>query len=128
MLIQAQACHQHDSSPSGFDDHLFERKFSTLSGGERRRVGLAKLLIDELDLILLDEPTRGVDASARQDIYRILSEAAAKGASVLFATSEFSEALLLSQRIVVMRQGTIAADFANAPGLTPEDIMRHSVS
>ena len=45
----------------GFDDHLFERKFSTLSGGERRRVGLAKLLIDELDLILLDEPTNHLD-------------------------------------------------------------------
>jgi ATP-binding cassette subfamily F protein uup len=45
----------------GFDDHLFEREFSTLSGGERRRVGLAKLLIDELDLILLDEPTNHLD-------------------------------------------------------------------
>jgi ATP-binding cassette subfamily F protein uup len=45
----------------GFDDHLFERKFSTLSGGEKRRVGLATLLIDELDLILLDEPTNHLD-------------------------------------------------------------------
>jgi ATP-binding cassette subfamily F protein uup len=45
----------------GFDDHLFERKFSTLSGGEKRRVGLAKLLIDELDLILLYEPTNHLD-------------------------------------------------------------------
>jgi len=45
----------------GFDDHLFERTFSTLSGGEKRRVGLAKLLIDDLDLILLDEPTNHLD-------------------------------------------------------------------
>jgi len=45
----------------GFDDHLFERKFETLSGGEKRRVGLAKLLIDDLDLILLDEPTNHLD-------------------------------------------------------------------
>ena len=45
----------------GFDDHLFERTFGTLSGGERRRVGLAKLLIDDLDLILLDEPTNHLD-------------------------------------------------------------------
>ena len=44
-----------------FDDHLFERKFATLSGGEKRRVGLAKLLIDDLDLILLDEPTNHLD-------------------------------------------------------------------
>ena len=98
------------------------------SGGNQQKLLLGRILATKPSLLLLDEPTRGVDASARQDIYRILSEAAAKGASVLFATSEFSEALLLSQRIVVMRQGTIAADFANAPGLTPEDIMRHSVS
>jgi len=45
----------------GFDDHLFERTFATLSGGEKRRVGLAKLLIDDLDLILLDEPTNHLD-------------------------------------------------------------------
>jgi len=45
----------------GFDDHLFERKFATLSGGEKRRVSLAKLLIDDLDLILLDEPTNHLD-------------------------------------------------------------------
>ncbi len=98
------------------------------SGGNQQKLLLGRILATQPSLLLLDEPTRGVDASARQDIYRILSDAAAKGASVLFATSEFSEALLLSHRIVVMRHGTIASDFANTPGLTPEDIMHHSVS
>ena len=71
IVIGDRAKHQWASDPKirevftglfgGFDDHLFERVFITLSGGEKRRVGLAKLLIDELDLIMLDEPTNHLD-------------------------------------------------------------------
>ena len=71
IVIGDRAKHEWASDPKirevftglfgGFDDHLFERVFVTLSGGERRRVGLAKLLIDELDLIMLDEPTNHLD-------------------------------------------------------------------
>ena len=98
------------------------------SGGNQQKILLGRILATRPRLLLLDEPTRGVDASARQDIYRILAEAAAKGTAVLFATSEFAEALTLGQRIVVMREGTIAADFPNSPDLSPNDIMRHAVS
>lgn len=98
------------------------------SGGNQQKILLGRILASNPRLLLLDEPTRGVDASARQDIYRILADAAANGTSILFATSEFAEALALGQRIVVMREGTIAADFPNAPGLSPNDIMRHAVS
>jgi ATP-binding cassette subfamily F protein uup len=71
IVIGDRAKHEWASDPKirevftglfgGFDDHLFERVFVTLSGGEKRRVGLAKLLIDELDLIMLDEPTNHLD-------------------------------------------------------------------
>jgi ATP-binding cassette subfamily F protein uup len=71
LVIGDRAKHEWASDPrirevftglfGGFDDHLFERVFVTLSGGEKRRVGLAKLLIDELDLIMLDEPTNHLD-------------------------------------------------------------------
>jgi ATP-binding cassette subfamily F protein uup len=71
LVIGDRAKHEWASDPKirevftglfgGFDDHLFERVFVTLSGGEKRRVGLAKLLIDELDLIMLDEPTNHLD-------------------------------------------------------------------
>lgn len=98
------------------------------SGGNQQKILLGRILATRPRLLLLDEPTRGVDASARQDIYRILADAAAQGTAVLFATSEFAEALTLGQRIVVMREGTIAADFPNAPDLSPNDIMRHAVS
>jgi ABC-type sugar transport system ATPase subunit len=98
------------------------------SGGNQQKILLGRILATRPRLLLLDEPTRGVDASARQDIYRILAEAAAKGTAVLFATSEFAEALTLGQRIVVMREGTIAADFPNSPDLSPNEIMRHAVS
>ncbi len=98
------------------------------SGGNQQKILLGRILASRPGLLLLDEPTRGVDASARRDIYRILAEAAGRGAAILFATSEFAEALALGQRIVVMREGTIAADFPNTPGLSPGDIMRHAVS
>ena len=70
----------------GFDDHLFERVFITLSGGEKRRVGLAKLLIDELDLIMLDEPTNHLDVEGVDWLARHLN--ARKDLAVLVVTHD----------------------------------------
>jgi len=70
----------------GFDDHLFERRFATLSGGEKRRVGLAKLLIDDLDLILLDEPTNHLDVEGVAWLAEHLNNR--KGLAVLVITHD----------------------------------------
>lgn len=70
----------------GFDDHLFERKFGTLSGGEKRRVGLAKLLIDDLDLIMLDEPTNHLDVEGVAWLAQHLSQR--KNLAVLVITHD----------------------------------------
>ena len=83
IVIGDRAKHEWASDPKirevftglfgGFDDHLFERVFITLSGGEKRRVGLAKLLIDELDLIMLDEPTNHLDVEGVDWLARYLN-------------------------------------------------------
>ncbi len=104
--------------------HLPSARFS---GGNQQKILLGRILAGRPKILLLDEPTRGVDVGARRDIYRILREQARLGAAVLFATSEFEEALALGERIVIMREGQIAADIPHRPGLTPEDLMQHAV-
>lgn len=96
IVIGDRAKHEWASDPKirevftglfgGFDDHLFERIFITLSGGEKRRVGLAKLLIDELDLIMLDEPTNHLDVEGVDWLARHLN--ARKDLAVLVVTHD----------------------------------------
>jgi ATP-binding cassette subfamily F protein uup len=96
LVIGDRAKHEWASDPKirevftglfgGFDDHLFERVFVTLSGGEKRRVGLAKLLIDELDLIMLDEPTNHLDVEGVDWLAQYLN--ARKDLAVLVVTHD----------------------------------------
>ncbi|QHN03022.1 sugar ABC transporter ATP-binding protein [Granulicella sp. WH15] len=94
--------------------HDLELPVTTLSGGNQQKVVLARCLMRRPKVLLLDEPTRGVDVGAKAEIYRTLHTLAAKGLSILFATSEIEEARLLADRIVVMAQGRFTAEFANA--------------
>lgn len=89
-----------------------EQKVTTLSGGNQQKVVVARCLMRRPKVLLLDEPTRGVDVTAKAEIYRILRELAGQGLSVLFATSEIEEARTLADRILVMVQGKISAEFA----------------
>lgn len=102
-------------------------KAGRYSGGNQQKILLGRILAGEPRILLLDEPTRGVDVASRADIYRILRQCAHQGAAVLFATSEFEEALTLGERILVMREGRISADLTNHPGLTAADLMHHAV-
>ena len=88
-----------------------ELPVTTLSGGNQQKVVLARCLMRKPLVLLLDEPTRGVDVRAKSEIYKTLHELAAQGLSVLFTSSEIEETQLLADRVLVMAQGTIAAEF-----------------
>jgi ribose transport system ATP-binding protein len=83
----------------------------TLSGGNQQKVVFAKQLLTRPKLLLLDEPTRGVDVGAKAEIYRLLAGLAADGLGILMASSELPELLGICDRIVVLRAGTVAVEF-----------------
>ncbi len=99
-----------------------EQKVRTLSGGNQQKVMFARAIAGPLRVLLLDEPTRGVDVGAKFDIYALLRELAAAGAAVLVASSDQEELLHICSRIVVMRDGRIAAS-APAAELTPQKLL-----
>ena len=82
---------------------------STLSGGNQQKIVLGKWLTTRPRLLMLDEPTRGVDVGAKAEIYRLLFDAARDGIGILVSSSEIPELLTLCDRIVVMFRGSIAA-------------------
>jgi ribose transport system ATP-binding protein len=79
----------------------------TLSGGNQQKVVLAKWLLNEPQVFILDEPTRGVDVGAKHEIYRLINELAARGTGVLVISSELEELIGLCDRLLVMRRGEI---------------------
>jgi len=89
-----------------------ELPIGSLSGGSQQKVLLARCLMSSPKVLLLDEPTRGVDVGTRAEIYRTLRELAADGMSILFTSSEIEETRLLADRILVMCQGRISAEFS----------------
>jgi ABC-type sugar transport system ATPase subunit len=103
------------------------RAVQTLSGGNQQKVVLAKWLAARSHVLILDEPTRGIDIGAKAEIYAIIRQLADEGLGVLFISSELPEILGLSNRILVMRRGRIAAEFA-ADGATEEVIMRAALA
>jgi ABC-type sugar transport system ATPase subunit len=81
-----------------------------LSGGNQQKIALAKWLARECHILIVDEPTRGVDVGAKAEIHRLLVELAAQGLTLILISSELPEVMGLSDRILVMRGGRIAAD------------------
>lgn len=94
----------------------------SLSGGNQQKIVLGKWLAAKPRVLLLDEPTRGVDVGARAEIYRRLDELAQSGLAVLFVSSELEEVLLLADRVLVMRDGEIRGEVSGEE-LTEKNIM-----
>jgi len=96
----------------------------SLSGGNQQKVVIGKMLATGPRVILLDEPSRGIDIGAKAEVFRILAERARQGLAVLYSTSEVAECLSVAHRIIVMRRGRISAEFG--ADVTKEEIMAAS--
>jgi len=99
------------------------QKASDLSGGNQQKVVLSKWIFAEPDVLILDEPTRGIDVGAKFEIYTIINQLAEEGKSIIFISSELPEILGISDRIYVMSNGKIVGEFTRAEA-TQEGIMK----
>jgi ribose transport system ATP-binding protein len=99
-----------------------EQLVRNLSGGTQQKVVLAKWLLGKARVFLFDEPTRGIDVGAKAEIYKIMLDLAARGAAIVMVSSDLPEVLGMSHRILVVRGGRIAAEFARAD-VTPDEVI-----
>jgi ABC-type sugar transport system ATPase subunit len=118
---------------SRFVDHLRIRLASpeqparTLSGGNQQKVVLARWLQRNCDVVIFDEPTRGIDVGAKYEIYLLINELAAQGKAILMISSELPEVLGMSDRILVMHEGRITGEITDVARATQEQIMTLAV-
>ena len=106
------------------DDPL--RLASELSGGNQQKLVLARWLLHSSAVLLLDEPTRGVDVGAKADVYRVIAELAARGLAIVMVSSELAELVGFCDRILVMREGAVVAELRGERA-TEEMILRHAL-
>jgi putative multiple sugar transport system ATP-binding protein len=99
-----------------------EQLVGNLSGGNQQKVLLAKWMFAEPDVLILDEPTRGIDVGAKYEIYCIINDLAAAGTSVVMISSELPEVLSMSDRIYIMNEGRMVREM-KAEDATQENIM-----
>jgi D-xylose transport system ATP-binding protein len=94
----------------------------TLSGGNQQKVVLAKWLLTNPRVLFLDEPTRGIDVGAKQEIYALINRLAASGLAIVLVSSELPEVLGLSDRVIVLHEGRVTGEFTRSEA-TPEAVM-----
>jgi len=97
-----------------------------LSGGNQQKAVLAKMLLPQPRVLILDEPTRGVDVGAKYEIYKLMMELVKDGMSIIMISSELPEVLGVSDRVLVIGEGQLRGDFVNA-GLTQETVMAAAI-
>ncbi len=96
-----------------------------LSGGNQQKVIIGKWLTADTDILIFDEPTRGIDVGAKSEIYRLLNELARQGKSIMMISSELPEILRMSHRVIVMCEGRITGEMPIAEA-TQEKIMTYA--
>ena len=102
-----------------------EQPVGQLSGGNQQKVALGRLLHQDADVLLLDEPTRGVDVGSKAEIYRLVGELAAQGKAVLFVSSYLPELLGVCDRLAVMARGRLSP-VRPAADWKPEEVMAYA--
>ena len=102
-----------------------QQKVKNLSGGTQQKVVVAKWLIADTDVLIFDEPTRGIDVGAKSEIYHLLNDLAHQGKSIIMISSELPEVLRMSHRILVMCEGRITGELS-AKDATQEKIMQYA--
>jgi ABC-type sugar transport system ATPase subunit len=100
-----------------------DQPVAQLSGGNQQKVVLAKWLATGADILIMDEPTRGIDIGAKVEIYELMNQLTARGAGILMISSELTEVLGMSDRILVMHAGRLVAEFDSAEA-TQEKVLR----
>ncbi|RYG82672.1 sugar ABC transporter ATP-binding protein, partial [bacterium] len=100
-----------------------ERPIKNLSGGNQQKVLLGRWLATQPDLLILDEPTRGIDIGAKAEIQEYVTGLAEDGVAVVFVSSELEEVVRLSDRIVVLKDRRVVGELVNGPDVTAQDIV-----
>lgn len=98
-----------------------------LSGGNQQKVVIAKWIFKDADIYIIDEPTRGIDIGARQQIYDIMEQLLKKGASIVMISSDISEILKMSDQIMIMCEGKVSAILDNDEKLSDETILQYEI-
>tara|TARA_B100000809_G_C15095868_1_gene514965 strand:+ start:340 stop:1842 length:1503 start_codon:yes stop_codon:yes gene_type:complete len=107
-------------------DH--EAIVSSLSGGNQQKIVLAKWLESNSDIIIFDEPTRGIDVGAKYEIYQLINQLADEGKSIIIVSSELSELIGICNRIIVMHEGHLKGEIIDTSTITQKDILKMAIS
>ena len=103
-----------------------EQPINQLSGGNQQKALIARCLLNNPDVVILDEPTRGIDIGAKAEVYAIIQKLTNAGKAVLLVSSEMPEVLSLSHRIVVLRRGDVSATLEGETA-DQETVLRHAM-
>jgi ribose transport system ATP-binding protein len=101
------------SKSSSIKTPSIDQLLKNLSGGNQQKVVIAKWLINDADILIFDEPTRGIDVGAKSEIYTLMNELTSQGKSIIMISSELPEVLRMSDRIVVMCEGRVTGELGH---------------
>jgi len=103
-----------------------DQQVKFLSGGNQQKIVIGRILLDQADIIILDEPTRGIDVGAKTEIYKLIVDLAAQGKAIIMVSSEMNELIGMSDRIIILREGHKVGELDKA-NISQEKIIRRAL-